>query len=65
MSMIEFLRDNYLWITGLLGSIAAVIGAVAKTRKKGDKNHSQKIGNVSNSSIININGDLTVTKDQN
>lgn len=65
MSTIEFLRDNYLWITGLLGSIAAIIGAVAKFRKKGGKYHRQKIGDVSNSNIININGDLTVNKDQN
>ena len=56
--MIEFLQNNYKWIAAILTALAAIIGAILKIFKKGGKSHKQKVGDISDSTVININGDL-------
>ena len=56
--MIEFLQNNYEWIAAILTALAAIIGVFHKFFKKGGKKHKQKVGNISNSTVININGDV-------
>jgi len=58
--MIEFLQNNYEWIAALLTALAAIIIAFLKLFKKGGRNHRQKVGKISNSNVININGDYTL-----
>jgi len=55
--MLEFLQNNYDWIAALLMAVAAIITAFAKFFKKSGRNNRQKVGDISNSNVININGD--------
>lgn len=57
--MIEFLQKNYEWIAAILTALAAIIGVLLKFFKKGGKMHKQKVGNISDSTVININGDVS------
>lgn len=56
--MIEFLQNNYEWIAAMLTALAAIIGVLLNYFKKGGKKHKQKFGNISDSTVININGDV-------
>ena len=58
MNIIEFLKINYYWIAPIVMALAAIITAFAKFMKKGGKNHKQKIGDIKDSTVININGDF-------
>lgn len=58
--MIEFLQNNYEWIVALLTALSAIIVAFLKLFKKGGRSHRQKVGKISNSNVININGDYTL-----
>lgn len=56
--MIDFLRNNYEWIAALLMALAAIITACSKFfNKKRGRSSKQKVGDISNSNVININGD--------
>lgn len=56
--MIVFLQNNYEWIAAILTALAAIIGVLLKFFKKSGKKHKQKVGNISDSTVININGDV-------
>ena len=55
--MIVFLQNNYEWIAAIIMAFAAIITACAKFFKKSGRNNKQKVGDISNSNVININGD--------
>lgn len=56
--MIDFLQNNYEWIAAILMALAAIITACAKFfNKKSGRSNKQKVGDISNSNVININGD--------
>ena len=55
--MINFLQNNYEWIAAIIMALAAIISACAKFFKKSGRNNKQKIGDISNSNVINNNGD--------
>lgn len=55
--MIEFLKENYLWLgVTIIPILAAVIGAVAVIIKKSGRK--QKVGNITGDGNIVINGDI-------
>lgn len=62
--MIQFIREN-TWIvpiivaiiTALSGIIVAIIN-----KTKGSNGRKQRIGNIKNSKVININGDISTHK---
>lgn len=55
--MIEFLKENYLWLgVTIIPILAAVIGAVAVIIKKSGRK--QRVGNITGDGNIVINGDI-------
>ncbi|MCE5174723.1 MAG: hypothetical protein ABFC90_02005 [Bacteroidales bacterium] len=57
--MIKFMQENYLWLIPLLVAvISGIIAGVFKLLQKNGKIHKQKIGNIYNSQVHNINGDV-------
>ena len=54
--MIDFLQNNYEWIAAILMALTAIITACAKFFKKSGRSNKQKVGDISNSNVINING---------
>lgn len=57
--MIKFMQDNYPWVVPLLVAVVSgVITGVFKLLQKKGKVHKQKIGSISNSQVLNINGDV-------
>ena len=61
--MVQFIQDNYIWLTPIL--VALVSGIVAGIfhliKKSGSKNR-QVIKNVNNSSINQSGGDVNINK---
>lgn len=53
--MIKFMQENYVWAVPLL---VGIIAGVFKLFQKKGKIHKQKISNISNSQVLNINGDV-------
>lgn len=57
--MIKIMQENYVWLIPLLVAvITAIIAGIFKLLQKNGKLHKQKIGNISNSQVLNINGDV-------
>jgi hypothetical protein len=57
--MIKFMQENSVWLIPLLVAvIPSIIAGVFKLLQKNGKIHKQKIGNISNSQVLNINGDV-------
>lgn len=57
--MIKFMQENYVWLIPLLVAvISGIIAGIFKLFQKKGKRHKQKIGNISNSQVLNINGDV-------
>ena len=57
--MIKFMQENYVWLIPLLVAvISGIIAGIFKLLQKNWKIHKQKIGNISNSQVHNINGDV-------
>lgn len=55
--MIEFLKENYLWLgVTVIPILAAVIGAVAVIIKKSGRK--QRVGNITGDGNNVINGDI-------
>ena len=55
--MIDYLKDNYVWIAAIVVPIVvAIIGAVAVLAKKTDRK--QKIKNINGDGNTVINGDV-------
>jgi hypothetical protein len=57
--MIKFMQENYVWLIPLLVAvISGIIVGVFKLLQKNGNIHKQKIGNIFNSQVQNINGDV-------
>lgn len=56
--MIKFLQENCAWAVPLLTVVSGIITGVFKLFQKNGKVHKQKVGDISNSHITNINGDV-------
>lgn len=55
--MIDFLKENYIWLGAtVIPILAAVIGAVAVIIKKSGRK--QKVGSITGDGNIVINGDI-------
>lgn len=59
--MIDYLKDNYLWLGAtVIPIIAAIIGFVAVLVKKSGRK--QKVGNITGDGNVVINGDVNIKK---
>lgn len=57
--MTEFMQENAAWLVPII--VAVITGAFALLKKQKDS-HSIKNGDISNSHVNNINGDVNVSK---
>jgi len=56
--MIKFMQENYPWMVPILVAVVSGIFGVFKLLQRKGKVHKQKIGNISDSHVLNINGDV-------
>jgi hypothetical protein len=63
MNMIEMIRENKDWIIPIIiAVVSAIITGIFKLLKVNGKNYKQEIGDISNSHVINVNGDVNQNK---
>lgn len=59
--MVEFIKDNAVWLTPVL---VAIVSGVFYLLKKGGASHNQTISNVSNSQINQAGGNINDKEDK-
>ncbi len=61
-NIIDFFQDNKDWFIPIITAITALIVGILGLYYKNGKTHKQKFGNIKNSQITNINGDINQKK---
>ena len=65
--MIQFIREN-TWIVPIIVAIIGFLGTIIAAiigKKKNSCGRKQKVGNIKNSKVLNINGDYIIKDEKN
>ena len=61
--MVQFIQDNYIWLTPILVAlVSGIVAGIFHLIKKGGSKNKQIIKKVNNSSINQAGGDVNVNK---
>ena len=64
--MLQFIREN-TWSVPIIGAIITTLGGIIVaiiTKTKDGNERKQKVGNIKNSKVTNINGDFSIHKER-